>query len=94
MRGVYFMLEVEDPFNFGHTIRALYAAGVTGLVFRPELALAAGLSQAPAARSTLPMFRRTQGGVRILQRTRIYRRLRGHKGFGFDFDTERRRFLL
>jgi len=25
---------IEDPFNFGHTVRALYAAGMTGLVLR------------------------------------------------------------
>jgi 23S rRNA (guanosine2251-2'-O)-methyltransferase len=27
---------VEDPFNFGQAVRALYAAGVTGLVVRPR----------------------------------------------------------
>lgn len=27
---------IEDPFNFGQAIRALYAAGVTGLVVRPR----------------------------------------------------------
>lgn len=31
--GVYFILEgVEDPYNFGYAVRALYAAGVTGLI--------------------------------------------------------------
>lgn len=27
---------IEDPFNFGQAVRALYAAGVTGLVVRPR----------------------------------------------------------
>jgi 23S rRNA (guanosine2251-2'-O)-methyltransferase len=27
---------IEDPFNFGYAVRALYAAGVDGLVLRPR----------------------------------------------------------
>jgi 23S rRNA (guanosine2251-2'-O)-methyltransferase len=27
---------VEDPFNFGYAVRALYAAGVDGLIVRPR----------------------------------------------------------
>ena len=27
---------IEDPFNFGHTLRALYAVGIQGLVLRPR----------------------------------------------------------
>ena len=27
---------VEDPFNFGHAVRALYAAGADGIVVRPR----------------------------------------------------------
>ena len=27
---------IEDPFNFGQAVRALYAAGITGLVLRPR----------------------------------------------------------
>lgn len=27
---------IEDPFNFGHAVRALYAAGAQGLVLRPR----------------------------------------------------------
>ena len=31
--GIYFMLEgIEDPYNFGYTLRSLYAAGVDGVV--------------------------------------------------------------
>jgi 23S rRNA (guanosine2251-2'-O)-methyltransferase len=34
--GIYFVLEgVEDPFNFGYTVRSLYAAGVDGVIL-PE----------------------------------------------------------
>ena len=32
-KGVYFILEgVEDPYNFGYSIRSLYAAGVDGII--------------------------------------------------------------
>ncbi|MBR2479555.1 MAG: RNA methyltransferase [Clostridia bacterium] len=31
--GIYFMLDgIEDPYNFGYTLRSLYAAGVDGVV--------------------------------------------------------------
>lgn len=31
--GVYFMLEgVEDPYNFGYSVRSLYASGVNGII--------------------------------------------------------------
>ncbi len=34
--GIYFMLEgIEDPYNFGYTVRSLYAAGIDGVVL-PE----------------------------------------------------------
>ena len=34
--GVYFMLEgIEDPYNFGYSLRSLYAAGVNGIIL-PE----------------------------------------------------------
>lgn len=36
-RGCITMLDgIEDPFNFGQAVRALYAAGVDGLVVRPR----------------------------------------------------------
>ena len=36
-RGVYFILEgIEDPYNFGYTVRSLYAAGVNGLILTPR----------------------------------------------------------
>ncbi len=36
-RGFIVMLDgIEDPFNFGQAVRALYAAGVDGLVVRPR----------------------------------------------------------
>ena len=35
--GIYFMLEgIEDPFNFGYTIRSLYTAGVDGIILPPR----------------------------------------------------------
>lgn len=35
--GIYFLLEgVEDPYNFGYTLRSLYAAGVDGVVLPPR----------------------------------------------------------
>jgi 23S rRNA (guanosine2251-2'-O)-methyltransferase len=35
-KGIYFLLEgIEDPYNFGYTLRALYAAGVDGVLL-PE----------------------------------------------------------
>jgi 23S rRNA (guanosine2251-2'-O)-methyltransferase len=34
---LFVMLDgIEDPFNFGHATRALYAAGVDGLIVRPR----------------------------------------------------------
>lgn len=35
--GVYFVLEgIEDPFNFGYTLRSLYAAGATAAILPPR----------------------------------------------------------
>ena len=35
--GFYVYMEgIEDPYNFGYTIRSLYAAGVTGIVLSPR----------------------------------------------------------
>ena len=35
--GFYVYIEgVEDPYNFGYTVRSLYAAGVTGIVLSPR----------------------------------------------------------
>ncbi len=35
--GVYVMLDgVEDPYNFGYSLRSLYAAGVDGLILPPR----------------------------------------------------------
>jgi len=40
---------IEDPFNFGQAVRALYAAGVTGLVLRPRNWLSASAVVARAS---------------------------------------------
>ncbi len=44
---------IEDPFNFGQAVRALYAAGVNGLVVRPRswLSAAAVVTRASAGAS-------------------------------------------
>jgi 23S rRNA (guanosine2251-2'-O)-methyltransferase len=35
--GFFFMLEgIEDPYNFGYTLRSLYAAGVDGIILTPR----------------------------------------------------------
>ena len=35
--GFYFMLEgIEDPYNFGYSLRSLYAAGVDGIILSPR----------------------------------------------------------
>ena len=46
---------IEDPFNFGQAVRALYAAGVDGLVVRPRnwLSAAAIVARASAGASEL-----------------------------------------
>jgi len=46
---------VEDPFNFGQSVRALYAAGATGLVLRPRnwLSAAGVVARASAGASEL-----------------------------------------
>ena len=46
---------IEDPFNFGQAVRALYAAGVTGLVVRPRnwLSATAVVTRASAGASEL-----------------------------------------
>ena len=46
---------IEDPFNFGQAVRALYAAGVNGLVVRPRnwLSAAAVVTRSSAGASEL-----------------------------------------
>ena len=35
--GVYFLLEgIEDPYNFGYSVRSLYAAGADGVILSPR----------------------------------------------------------
>ena len=35
--GIYYIIEgVEDPFNYGYTVRALYAAGADGIILSPR----------------------------------------------------------
>ncbi len=46
---------IEDPFNFGHAVRALYAMGAHGLVLRPRnwMSAAATVARASAGASEL-----------------------------------------
>jgi 23S rRNA (guanosine2251-2'-O)-methyltransferase len=35
--GVYYMLDgVEDPYNFGYSVRSIYAAGGSGIILSPR----------------------------------------------------------
>ncbi|MBR3894985.1 MAG: RNA methyltransferase [Clostridia bacterium] len=58
--GFYVFLEgVEDPYNFGYTLRSLYAAGVDGVVLPPRnwMSAAGVVARSSAGASELiPMF--------------------------------------
>ncbi len=58
--GFYVYLEgVEDPYNFGYTVRSLYAAGVDGVILPPRnwMTAAGVVARASAGASELiPMF--------------------------------------
>ena len=58
--GFYFMLEgIEDPYNFGYSLRSLYAAGVDGIILSPRnwMGAAGVVARASAGASELiPMY--------------------------------------
>ena len=58
--GFYVFLEgIEDPYNFGYTVRSLYAAGVDGIVLPPRnwMSAAGVVARASAGTSELiPMY--------------------------------------
>ena len=58
--GFYFMLEgIEDPYNFGYSLRSLYAAGVDGIILSPRnwMSAAGVVARASAGASELlPMY--------------------------------------
>ena len=58
--GVYFMLEgIEDPYNFGYSLRSLYASGVNGIILSPRnwMSAAGVVARASAGASELfPMY--------------------------------------
>lgn len=58
--GFYVFLEgIEDPYNFGYTIRSLYAAGVDGVILPPRnwMDVAGVVARASAGTSeSIPMF--------------------------------------
>ena len=54
--GIYFMLEgIEDPYNFGYSLRSLYAAGVNGIILpqRNWMGAAGVVARASAGASEL-----------------------------------------
>ncbi len=61
--GFYVFLEgVEDPYNFGYTLRSLYAAGVDGVILPPRnwMSAAGVVARSSAGASELiPMFTAT-----------------------------------
>ncbi len=58
--GIYFMLEgIEDPYNFGYSLRSLYASGVDGIILSPRnwMSAAGVVARASAGASELfPMY--------------------------------------
>ncbi len=58
--GVYFMLEgIEDPYNFGYSLRSLYASGISGIILSPRnwMNAAGVVARASAGASELfPMY--------------------------------------
>lgn len=58
--GIYFMLEgIEDPYNFGYSLRSLYASGVSGIILSPRnwMSAAGIVARASAGASELfPMY--------------------------------------
>lgn len=59
-RGFYALIEgIEDPYNFGYSIRSLYAAGVDGIILTPRNWMSAAGTVAKASAGTselLPMY--------------------------------------
>lgn len=54
--GFYFMLEgIEDPYNFGYSLRSIYAAGADGIILSPRnwMGAAGVVSRASAGASEL-----------------------------------------
>lgn len=58
--GFYALIEgIEDPYNFGYSIRSLYAAGVDGIILTPRNWMSAAGTVAKASAGTselLPMY--------------------------------------
>ena len=58
--GFYVYVEgIEDPYNFGYTVRSLYAAGVTGIVLSPRNWMSAGgvvARSSAGASELLPLY--------------------------------------
>ncbi len=74
--GFYVYLDgIEDPYNFGYTVRSLYAAGVTGIVLPPRnwMSAAGVVARASAGTSELiPMYTADAEDVAKLFKTAGY----------------------
>ena len=75
--GFYVYLEgIEDPYNFGYTIRSLYAAGVTAVVMPPRnwMTAAGVVARASAGTSELiPLFSASSDRIGDLFHQKNYR---------------------
>lgn len=75
--GFYALIEgVEDPYNFGYSIRSLYAAGADGIILTPRNWMSAAGMVAKASAGTselLPMYCSDSASVGELFHTKNYR---------------------
>ena len=76
-KGFYVFLEgIEDPYNFGYTVRSLYAAGVDGVILPPRnwMSAAGVVARASAGASELiPMYTASSEKVISCFRQKGYR---------------------
>lgn len=76
-RGFYALIEgIEDPYNFGYSIRSLYAAGVDGIILTPRNWMSAAGTVAKASAGTselLPMYCTESACVGELFHTQNYK---------------------
>ena len=75
--GFYVLLEgIEDPYNFGYTVRSLYAAGVDGVILPPRnwMGVAGLVARSSAGTSEkMPMFVAEPAEVGPLFKAKGYR---------------------
>lgn len=75
--GFYALIEgIEDPYNFGYSIRSLYAAGVDGIILTPRNWMSAAGTVAKTSAGTselLPMYCTESASVGELFHTKGYK---------------------